>query len=104
MISKRSLPPSDLSCQASYAHVLASFHVLKLGLLVPLCSSAREKVSFPSPLIRWNGLSGSVRFHRSALSATLAVLPPIERDRGAGEPLALFMVRTTNNLLAPPIV
>jgi hypothetical protein len=104
LISKRNLPPSDLSCQASYGHVLASFHVLKLGRLVPLCSSAREKGSFPSPLIRWNGLSGSALSPLSALSVNLAVLPPLERGRGAGEPLALFMVVPTNSLLAPPIV
>ena len=104
LISKRSLPPSDLCCQPSCKHVLASFHVLKWGLLVPMCSSAREKVSCLSPLIRWNGLIGSALFPLSALSVNLAVLQPIERDSGAGEPIALFMVRTTNSLLAPPIV
>ena len=104
LISKRSLPPSDLCCQPSCKHVLASFHVLKWGLLVPMCSSAREKVSCLSPLICWNGLIGSALFPLSALSVNLAVLQPIERDSGAGEPIALFMVRTTNSLLAPPIV
>ena len=102
--SQRSAPSSDLSSQASCGHVLASSHGLKWGLLGPMCSSARTKGSWLSPPIRWNGLSGSVLSPRSALSATPDVLRPIERDSAAGEPIALFMGRTTNSLSAPPIV
>src|SRR2546430_9908427 len=49
--------------------------------LGPMCSSTHTKGSWLSPPIRWTGLSGSALFPRSALSATLAVLRPIEKDR-----------------------
>src|SRR5260370_9875558 len=104
LLPKASAPSSDLSSQASCGHVLASSHGWKWGRLGPMCSSSHTTGTWLSPPIRCNGVSVSALSPRSALSATPGVLRPIERDSAAGEPIALFMVRTTNSLSAPPIV
>jgi hypothetical protein len=101
--SQRSLQPGELRARS---RVLPRVEMGAAGSYVLICPHEGE-LAFTTDSLEWFEWLCSLsafRFPLSALSATLAVLPPIERDSGAGEPIALFMVRTTNSPLAPPIV
>ena len=95
---QRSLQPGELRARA---RVIPRVEMGVAGSYVLICPHEGE-LAFATDLL--NGLKRCSFLSSFRFIGHSGVLRPIGRDSAAGEPIALFMVRTTNSLSAPPIV